>query len=301
MSTATSDLVLADTATAAAYIDEELTSTVLAEESARDGYSETDAASIPCYLRTLDHGILEEAAQEAITVNPENAQPVLPTSHPDERKLRLALLVRKRWPRGIRLTVGFIDQPPPHPTLRARILSHMNAWGQHSDVLFIENAHSPQVRISFTRRGYWSYLGTDIKGVAAHLPTMNLQGFNAQTTDQAMRRVVRHETGHTLGFPHEHLRYQLVNWIDPAKAIDYYKRPPNSWTPEQTRANVLTPLLQNDIIASAVVDVHSIMCYPLPREIMRPGAPVFPGGGDLSTIDQNTARYLYGPPRPAQA
>ncbi len=35
-----------------------------------------------------------------------------------------------------------------------------------------------------------------------------------QTPESEYHRVVRHETGHTLGFPHEHMRKELVEKID---------------------------------------------------------------------------------------
>ena len=34
--------------------------------------------------------------------------------------------------------------------------------------------------------------------------------------------MVRHEAGHTLGFPHEHMRKALVAMIDERKAIEYF-------------------------------------------------------------------------------
>ena len=46
----------------------------------------------------------------------------------------------------VRLTVGFLDNPPAD--LRARIVSHMNAWGAFCNVQFTETATNPQVRIA---------------------------------------------------------------------------------------------------------------------------------------------------------
>lgn len=79
------------------------------------------------------------------------------------------------------------------------------------------------VRISFTGNGFWSYLGTDIMLVPKSNPTMNLQGFSMFTADSEYKRVVRHETGHTLGFPHEHLRKAIVDDIDPAQAYKWFR------------------------------------------------------------------------------
>jgi hypothetical protein len=67
-------------------------------------------------------------------------------------------------------------------------------------------AHRAKGRqISRGSEGYWSYLGTDIRLIPWNRPTMNLQGFTMNTSESEYKRVVRHETGHTLGFPHEHI------------------------------------------------------------------------------------------------
>ncbi len=79
------------------------------------------------------------------------------------------------------------------------------------------------VRISLAGKGYWSYLGTDILSVPLNHPTMNLEGFSIKTSDSEFHRVVRHETGHTLGFPHEQLRKEIVNRIDRKKAYAWFK------------------------------------------------------------------------------
>ena len=48
---------------------------------------------------------------------------------------------------------------------------------------------------------------------------MNLEAFTMDTPDSEFFRVVRHETGHTLGFPHEHMRKAIIDRLDPEKVI----------------------------------------------------------------------------------
>src|SRR5450631_473968 len=81
-------------------------------------------------------------------------------------------------------------------------------------------------------------------------------------------RVVRHETGHTLGCPHEHLRKELVDKIDPEKAIEYFARE-DGWSAEETRQQVLTPLEKASLIGTAHDDPRSIMCYQISGEITK--------------------------------
>src|SRR5262245_38289303 len=175
-------------------------------------------SDVTCSIKTLPPSEWTSAAKKAVEINPTNAPAVtalraaLPgTVIPVER---LALLTTKYWgAQGVRLTVGFLDNPPAD--LRARILLHMNAWGAWSNVQFSETATDPQVRIARTAGdGYWSYLGTDILQRPAGQPTMNLDSFTMNTDDSKFFRVVRHEKGHTLGFPHEYMRKEIVDRID---------------------------------------------------------------------------------------
>jgi hypothetical protein len=209
---------------------------------------------------------------------------VIPPEH-------LALLTAKYWgSKGVRLTVGFLDNPPAD--LRARILSHMNAWNSFANVQFVETASNPQVRIARTAGGgYWSYLGTDILSISAGQPTMNLDSFTMNTADSEFHRVVRHETGHTLGFPHEHTRSQIVSRIDQDKAIAYFMST-QGWSKNQVIAQVLTPLDNSALIATAIADINSIMCYWLPASIMKDNVAV-PGGTDIDPMDGQFAAQVY--------
>ncbi|MFD0697961.1 hypothetical protein ACFQZT_28200 [Paenibacillus sp. GCM10027628] len=187
------------------------------------------------------------------------------------------------------LTVGFIGNPPAD--LQARIISHMNAWDVTGNVRFSASSNNPQVRISFENGGYWSYLGTDILLIPPDKATMNLQGFSMNTPESEFRRVVRHETGHTLGFPHEHLRAEIVNLIDPEKAIAYFKETYN-WPPEKTKGQVLTPLDPNLLSETVAADPNSIMCYGLPASIMKNGIAIA-GGTDIVASDMEAVSLLY--------
>jgi hypothetical protein len=212
---------------------------------------------------------------------------VLPPAH-------LALLVPKRWPStGVHLTVGFIENVDA--ALRARIVSHMNAWGAYCNATFSEVSANAQVRISLAGSGYWSYLGTDILHISAGQPTMNLQGFSMSTPESEYHRVVRHETGHTLGFPHEHLRAEIVNRIDPAKAKAYFLAN-DGWDAATVTAQVLTPLDNSALLATAQADPNSIMCYWLPASIMKDGIAVT-GGSDIDAQDQAFAGTVYPKPK----
>lgn len=248
-----------------------------------------------CSIKLLPRDQWIDAAASASRINPANtpAQQTLSLVAPDVviQPEHLALLTAKYWGSGgVRLTVGFLDSPAAD--LRARVLAHMNAWGAFCNVQFTEVATDPQVRIARTAGdGYWSYLGTDVLHIAAGQPTMNLDSFTMTTAESEFHRVIRHETGHTLGFPHEHLRQEIVNRIDRTKAIQYFEST-QGWSEAQVVAQVLTPLDNSALNATAQADIHSIMCYSLPASIMTDNVAV-DGGTDIDTSDAQFASRVY--------
>jgi hypothetical protein len=208
----------------------------------------------------------------------------------------LAVVTTKYWgSAGVRLSVSFLDSPPAD--LRARILSHMNAWSQTANVQFTESNTDGQVRIARISGGqdggFWSNLGTDILHVSPDRPTMNLEGFTMNTAESEFHRVVRHETGHTLGFPHEHLRRELVEKIVPEKAYAYFLRT-QGWDQTMVDQQVLTPIEDSSLISTEHADPNSIMCYQIPGEITEDGQPII-GGTDIDQADFAFARLLYPP------
>ena len=250
-----------------------------------------------CIPRALPARLQEKAAQTAVKINAQNAPMFAAYSGaaadlPIE-PMHLTLLTAKYWGSAPRqLTVNFMEATPND--LRARILSHMNAWSQWIGVSFVLTGGQANVRISRGQGGYWSYLGTDIRLVPPGQQTMNLQGFTMSTPESEYKRVVRHETGHTLGFPHEHMRRELIARIVPARAYDYFLRT-QGWSRQMVDQQVLTPLDQRTIIGTPA-DQTSIMCYQLPGQITTDGWPIV-GGLDINATDAAFAASIY--PRPA--
>jgi Astacin (Peptidase family M12A) len=249
-----------------------------------------------CRPKTLSKAQLVRAAEEAIRINPVNRPPIERMSGLMRgfraTPQRIAVMTTAYWgPKGVKLTVGFLDNPPAN--LRKRILGHMNAWNRDANVSFVTSNVDPDVRISRVggrNGGYWSYVGTQIRQIPPDEATMNLEAFTMKTEDAEFYRVVRHETGHTLGFPHEHMRRELVQKIDRKKAIAYFKRE-DDWTPQETNDQVLTPIEESTLIGTAA-DPKSIMCYQLPGEITKDGKPII-GGLDIDESDYSFAGRIY--------
>jgi hypothetical protein len=245
-----------------------------------------------CSPKSLPQRVLIKAAETAVKINPMNA--VVFASAQAAASLTLepqhiAVLTSKYWglqPR--RFTVSFMEATPAD--LRARILNHMNAWNTTSGMSFVETRANGEVRISRGAGGYWSYLGTDILHIPRNRQTMNLQAFTMNTPESEYKRVVRHETGHTLGFPHEHMRKALIARIDPQKAYDFFLRT-YGWDKTTVDQQVLTPLDEKSLMA-APPDQTSIMCYQLPGSITRDSKPIL-GGIDINVTDAAFAGKIY--------
>jgi hypothetical protein len=238
-----------------------------------------------------------DLARQAQAIRPDN----LPEGVDPEAFLsnpgRLALDLRLRWPKsGVRLTVGFVDGPSV--ALRRRILSRMNAWNRTANVGFTETtAHVDHADVRIGRvpgDGHWSWLGIDIKNHPGER-TMNFDDFGDGTSDAELDRVVCHETGHTLGFPHEHLRGELVDLLDREQTIAYFMDT-QQWSREDVIAQLLTPLEDASTMMTARPDVYSIMCYEIPGQCTKSGEPII-GGTVIDASDFAFAAGVYPKPQ----
>jgi Astacin (Peptidase family M12A) len=248
---------------------------------------------IGCAVKSLPKRLRLQAAQLSAKINPVNAPAYWRRSAFAEGFLPqpqfIAALTAKYWgPSPRTLTVSFMETTPAD--LRSRILSHMNAWNKTVGISFRETRDGGQVRISREPGGYWSYLGTDVLLIPSDRQTMNLDGFTMSTRESEYKRVVRHETGHTLGFPHEHMRQAIVDRIDPEKAYAYAAEN-FGWTRQMVDEQILTSLDERSLM-STPPDQTSIMCYQLPGSITYDGEPIL-GGTDINANDYAFAGTIY--------
>lgn len=253
---------------------------------------------ICCTPKRLPRDLWISAAKQAVAVNPLNYPPL----HLIQRVSKkfqpipeyISVVTTKYWHTGgVHLSVQFLDNPPS--TVRKKILDNMNIWSSRLNVSFKETAADGQVRIAREEGdGYWSYLGTDILSIAHDQPTMNLEAFSDSTPDSEYHRVVRHETGHTLGCPHEHMRRELVDRIDPKKAFSYFEAT-QGWSAEEVQQQVLKPLEEASLWGTPRADDNSIMCYQIPGSITKNGEPI-PGGTDIDESDFTFMEKVYPKP-----
>lgn len=251
-----------------------------------------------CTPKSLPEHKLLDAAAAAVAINPSNrpfthwllnASPrvVLQPQH-------IAVLTTRMWPPGQRFGVAFLDNPGSE--LANRILSYMNKWADFCNVGFaISSRANSLIRVARTPgQGYWSYLGTDLTQIPNDQQTMNLDSWTLGMPATEWDRVICHETGHSLGCPHEHLRREIVAMIDEALAIQYFWQT-QGWNADMVRSQVLTPLDQSTIMGTASPEVDSIMCYQLVGDIMKNRRPIL-GGSVITPDDGAFMAKILGPP-----
>jgi hypothetical protein len=200
-------------------------------------------------------------------------------------KLQAAFFIKKLWPKGSYIKIGFVGDSPDRKITKNIIpdskyldplqkefqedfqknpnkFSIINAIKRivteriiplvNLNISFTDNISDANVRVSFDPNGgAYSLVGTDHLH-QRHGATMNLGWFDVQTTI--------HEFGHVLGMIHEHQNPsgQQIMWNE-KKVIEWAKKS-QGWSEETTRENIINKYDKNSINGSSF-DPLSIMLY----------------------------------------
>jgi hypothetical protein len=222
-------------------------------------------------------------------VLPEDMFRQQPLTRPRSRDVfRAVLEFRKMWINGSTLRVRFMGGTAAQ---RASVREQAQRWTEHANLTFeFSEAADAEIRIAFDPDdGAWSYIGTDAKRIAQNQPTMNI-GFEDGGT-------AAHEFGHAIGLGHEHQNPSGgIEWNE-AIVIRDLGGPPNNWTPEQTRHNVLEKY-KADQIRGTAFDGDSIMLYFFPGKWTKSGKGT-KANDDLSQMDKAFIASTEGYPRAA--
>lgn len=219
---------------------------------------------------------------------------VLPGESPFElrahgQSARAAAMRNKIWePAGRTLRIRFLDGDL---AVQKKVAKFAQEWTKHANLkLNFGNDPQAEIRVSFQQPGSWSYIGTDALDptLKPDQPTLNLGWLTKATRNDEVMRVVLHEFGHALGLIHEHQNPAATIPWNKAALYDFYKGPPNFWTPEQVEINLLQ-VYDKEATKYSVFDPHSIMLYPIPQQFTTNGFEV----GWNSTLSELDKRYIH--------
>ena len=175
----------------------------------------------------------------------------------------MAVEVHKRWARGTRLKIRFMDGDA---SVQQRVVNVAKEWEKHANVTLDFGTHADaEIRVSFAREGSWSAVGTDARLFARSEPTMNYGWLTPASTDGEYSRVVLHEFGHALGAIHEHSSpgAGVIPW-DREAVYAYYAR--QGWSRARVDHNVFRRYDASTTNFTAF-DPQSIMLYAIPDEL----------------------------------
>jgi len=242
-----------------------------------------------CTIVKPETALQDFADQHAREVNPDNELALWGGALGEPQVKSGVFNTSRRWPNGMILRVHFLDGDQ---AVHQRVEPIAHEWSQFANIQFQFGAGpDAEIRVAFNPKvGSWSYMGTDCSlPQLAGKPTMNLGWLTAETPEIEYRRVVLHEFGHALGLLHEHLSPTAdIPW-DEAKVISYYQRT-NGWKEEYIRSNVLA-IPASDRYTE--FDKHSIMLYPVPRELTKNGYEIPWSNSELSATDRKFIAEIY--------
>jgi len=206
-----------------------------------------------CFDRLLPDDVERLGAAERSTRSPQA-----------KARLRMAILMGKKWQQGKTIKVSFLDG---EQSVRDRVQAIAKEWENYANLSLDFGDHSDaEIRISFLMSGSWSYLGVDANGIPDSEPTMNYGWLTPDTEETEYRRVVLHEFGHALGAIHEHQNPAGgIPW-DKEAVYERYTGPPNNWSRDQVDQNLFRRY-EADITQFTEFDPDSIMLYAIANDL----------------------------------
>jgi Astacin (Peptidase family M12A) len=207
---------------------------------------------------------------------------------------RMAVINSKKWQPGTTLKCRFLDGSTK---MKKKVESVAHQWEKYCDIKFKFVASGPaEIRISFfADDGSWSAVGRDALNrpyFPLHQPTMNYGWLRDDTDDVEYRRVVTHEFGHALACIHEHESPKFTRKWNVQAVMKYFQGPPNYWSPDDIRSNVLDKYSPKGISATKY-DPKSIMLYAFDAALFSDGLGPTNENTKVSATDIKMIKVMY--------
>jgi len=177
--------------------------------------------------------------------------------------IEMATSKDKMWDNGQLLRIFFMDGSS---ILRDKVFKYASLWLKSANIKFelSEDASLSEIRITFTQKGSWSYVGTENLLIPENEPTMNFGWFDDENDDYEIKRTTLHEFGHALGCEHEHQSpASNIPWNIEAVYEEYTKM---GWSKKDVDDNVFYKYDNNEVTNSEF-DHDSIMLYPIDNQL----------------------------------
>lgn len=210
------------------------------------------------------------------------------------RVARMAVVNTKRWAAGSVLRCRFLDGSKK---MQDKVKAIALEWQKFADIkLKFVTKGAAEIRISFfADEGSWSAVGRDALNTSyfpLHQPTMNYGWLRDDTNNEEYHRVVTHEFGHALGCIHEHQSPTFDRKWDVAAVMKYFQGPPNFWSTDDIKSNVLDKYSPKGISATQF-DPKSIMLYSFDGALFADGKGPTNENTVLSATDKRMIKRMY--------
>lgn len=207
---------------------------------------------------------------------------------------RMAVVNSKRWTTGSTLRCRFLDGSV---RMRRKVEEFAHQWEKHANIRFKFVTSGPaEIRISFyADSGSWSAVGRDALNTSyfpPHQPTMNYGWLRDHTGTDECSRVVLHEFGHALACVHEHQSPTFNRKWNEKAVTRYFQGPPNYWTSDDIRNNVLGKYSPKGVSATQF-DPKSIMLYTFDGALFGDGLGSTNNNTKLSASDIRMIKGMY--------